>query len=270
MSRSASDLLLFRGGQAPLTGWTLVAAEGRDRERFLNSQLTSDVKALAPRTSQQTALLDRGGRLRAFGFLCRRSDRFELLLPAEIADSTVQRLEQYVIADDVNLAVVDAPPLRLALGAEAVRLVARDPEHRFPIEIFGSRGFVTWDDVELDLPVIGGDELEARRVLTGLPRWGGEVSDGALIHETALLDAAVSTDKGCYLGQETVAKVASGRGAARAPMLLEVIAGDTVGCELVGQNFASDLARRSGTVASSALWEDKVFLQATLVRELRV
>jgi folate-binding protein YgfZ len=264
-------VLLFRGGQAPLEGWSLVAAEGRDAVRFLHSQLTSDVEGLAPGSSQQSALLDRGGRLRAFGFLCRRTDRIDLLLPTEIAVSTVRRLEEHVVADDIRFSMVDVPRTQLVLGAEAVRLDSEGgPGRRFPIEIFGSRGFVTWDDVELDLPVIGGDELEARRVLTGLPRWGEEVSDGALIHETSLLDTAVSTDKGCYLGQETVAKVASGRGAARAPMLLEVIAGDTVGCELVGQNFASDLARRSGTVASSALWEDKVFLQATLVRELRV
>jgi folate-binding protein YgfZ len=271
VSRSASDLLLFHGGQAPLPGWTLVAAEGRDAVRFLQSQLTSDVDGLAPDASQLTALLDRGGRLRAFGFLCRRTDRVDLLLPTEIAAATVRRLEEHVVADDIGFSVVDAPRLQLVLGAEAVRLDGEGGAgRRFPIEIFGSRGFVTWDDIELDLPVIGGDELEARRVLTGLPRWGEEVSDGVLIHETSLIDTAISTAKGCYLGQETVAKVASGRGAARAPMLLEVIAGDTGGRELVGRDFASDLAKRSGTVVSSAQWEDTVFLQAMLVRELRV
>ena len=270
VNRSASDLLLFYGGQASLTGWTLVAAEGRDAERFLHSQLTSDAKGLAPGTSQQTALLDRGGRIQAFGFLSRRRDSFELLLPTEISESTVQRLEEHVIADDVTLTIVDTPRLQLALGAEAVRLVAGDDEHRIPLEIFGSRGFVTWDGDELDLPVVAEDEIEARRVLTGFPRWGDEISAGVLINETTLIETAVSTEKGCYLGQETVAKVASGRGAARAPMLLEVITGDTTGSELVGKRFASDLAKKSGTVLLSARWEDTVFLQATLVRELRV
>jgi folate-binding protein YgfZ len=141
---------------------------------------------------------------------------------------------------------------------------------RFSIEIFGSRGFVTWGDGDLDLPILDGDELEARRVLTGFPRWGDEVKAGVLIHETSLIDTAVSTDKGCFLGQETVAKVASGRGAARAPMLLEVVAGDTTGGDLVGKEFASDLANRSGTVKAFARWEDRVFLEATIVRELRV
>lgn len=270
MNRSASELLLFHGGQASLSGWTLVVAEGRDAERFLHSQLTSDVRGLALGASQQTALLDRGGRLQAFGFMCRRSNRFELLLPSEIAISTVQRLEDHVIADDLSLTIQDTPEMRLALGAEAVRMAAEDDEHRFPLEIFGTRGFVAWDDFELALPALDTDELEARRVLTGFPRWGAEVSDGVLIHETALIDNAVSTDKGCYLGQETVAKVASGRGAARAPVLLEIMAGDSSGSELVGQSFSSDLAKRSGNVLSAATWDETVYLLASVARELRV
>ncbi|MBD3856881.1 MAG: tetratricopeptide repeat protein [Acidobacteria bacterium] len=271
MSRSTSESLLFGGARAPLTGWALVVAEGRDAVRFLHSQLTSDVQGLGPEESQPTALLDRGGRLQAFGFLYRRTDRVEILLPTEIAAATVRRLEDNVISDDVTLTIVDTPRLHLALGAEAVRRVAEDGDQsRFPIAIYGSRGFVTWGDGDLDLPIIGGDQLEPRRVLTGLPRWGDEVTEGVLIHETALIDTAVSKDKGCYLGQETVAKVMSGRGAARAPMLLEVISGDPIGSELVGKYFASDVAKKSGTVLSSTRWEDRDFLQAMLVRELRV
>jgi folate-binding protein YgfZ len=263
--------LLYRGVQAPLAGWTLVVAEGRHAERFLHSQLTSDVMGLAPGASQQTALLDRGGRLQAFGFLCRRSRRFELLLPTDVVQSAVNRLEEFVIADDVGFEVEETPRMRMALGPEAVRRAVRDDNDRyFPIEIFGSRGFVTWGDGELDLPVVGNDELEARRVLTGLPRWGDDVSEGVLIHETTLIDTAVSAGKGCYLGQETVAKVASGRGAARAPMLLEVLSGEVDGCELVGKGFSSDVSDRSGTVLSWARWDGAVFLQASIVRELRV
>ena len=255
----------------PLPGWTLVVVQGRHAERFLNSQLTSNLADLAPGTSQLTALLDRSGRLQAFGFLCRCRDRVELLLPSEIAASTVRRLEQHVIADDVGFEVVEPPDMRLALGAEAVRRATRDrSDQRFPIEILASRGFVTWGDDELDLPVIAHHELETRRMLTGLPRWGEEVSEGVLIHETTLFETAVSADKGCFLGQETVAKVASGRGAARAPMLLEVLSGSTDGAALIGREFSTDIAQRSGTVLSSARWDGAVFLQASVVRGLRI
>ncbi len=254
-----------------MPGWALVAAEGRDSVRFLHSQLTSDVRGLQTGHSQQTALLDRGGRLQAFGFLRRCADRIELLLPVEVAETTVRRLSGHVIADDVTFAVVDTPRMRLALGAEAVRLASGLPaDEVFPIEVLGSRGFVSWGTGELALPPLDAGELEARRVLSGLPRWGIEVRGGELIHETTLIDAAVSFDKGCYLGQETVAKVASGRGAARAPMLLEVVDGETDGDRLVGRSFASEAGAKSGTVLSIARWEGRLFLHAGVVRDLRI
>lgn len=271
VSHSASDLLLFEGAQASLYGWDLVVAKGRHAERFLNSQLTSDVKDLAVASSQQTALLDRGGRLQAFGFLHRHLDRFELLIPSEIAAQTVRRLERNVVGDDVGFEVLGISDLRLALGAEALRRVTRDgSDRRFPVEIFASRGFLTWGDEELDLPAVSDDELEARRVLTGLPRWGSEVTEGMLVHETTLIDTAVSAQKGCYLGQETVAKMASGRGARKAPMLLEALHGDVDYGQLVNQEFSSEVADRSGKVLSATRWNGAVFLQATVVRGLRV
>lgn len=255
----------------PLTGWSMASVAGRHAERFLHSQLTSNVRGLAPDSSQLTALLDRGGRLEAFGFLCRREDRFELLLPSEVAESAVQRLGEHIIADDVRLEILNRPNLQLALGAEAMRrATGMAADTRFPIEVYGSRGFVTWENADLDLPAIDICEIEARRVLTGLPLWGVEVRTGTLIHETTLIDTAVAVDKGCYLGQETVAKVASGRGPARAPMLLEVIAGDRDEAQLVGRQFSTEWSERSGSVIAAARWNGSRFLQAVVVRELRV
>jgi folate-binding protein YgfZ len=271
VSRSASERLLFLGAQAPLTGWTIVVARGRHAGRFLHSQLTSDVLGLAPGTSQQTALLDRGGRLKAFGFLHHRDDRFELLLPTAAVDPAVQSLEEHIIADDVVLEVIRSPRLRLALGAEAVRRASSAATQTcFPIEIYGSRGFVTWGAEELDLAPIDEHEIERRRVLTGLPRWGNEAGEGTLIHSTTLLETAVASDKGCYLGQETVAKVTSGRGAARAPILLEVLSNVSEDAVLIGRSFSTEWSPRSGKVLSAARWNGKLILQATVVRQLRV
>jgi folate-binding protein YgfZ len=267
---SASELLTIYGCQAPLPGWTVVAARGRDAERFLHSQVTSDVKGLAVGASQQTALLDRGGRLQAFGFLCRRDDRFELLLPESAADGATRHLEEHIIADDVQFEKAETPGMRIALGAEAVRLAVADGTDRFPIDTHGSRGFVTWGGDQLDLPTIGAGELEARRVLSGLPRWGEEAAEGVLIHQTTLIDSAVSMDKGCYLGQETVAKVASGRGAARAPMLLEVVAGDAPGEHAARSSFSTNLPKGKGEVLGLVEWDGRTFLLARVTRELRV
>jgi len=265
------DQLLFEGAQIPLVGWTLIEVGGRDRERFLHSQLTSDVEGLALDASQMTALLDRAGRLQVFGFLLKQAFRIELLVPDAPSRAAVEALEAHVISDDVSFSVPEFSEPRLALGAEAVRLLARDPsDQTFPVESWASRGFVTWGGLDLDLPEMEASDLENLRVLSGLPRWGVEVDTGTPIHETTLMNTAVSADKGCYLGQETVAKVASGRGAARAPVFLEVIAGNTTPGTLVGMRFAVGGRERAGEVLAVAAWEDSAYLEASVVRVLRV
>jgi len=272
VNRSASELLLYEGAQAPLAGWSVIVVEGRHRRRFLHSQLTSDLEALAPGASQPTALLDRAGRLQAFGFVLARDDRIDLLLPDAVAASAVDFLETHVISDDVSFRVLDTPDMRLALGAEAVRRLPEiSPENCFPIQAWASRGFVTWGEAEIDLPVLDKSELETLRVLSGLPLWGVDVGPGTPIHETTLIGSAVSPDKGCYLGQETVAKVASGRGAAKGPMLLEVADGEPiVEAEVAGKRFAAGSRERAGEVAGRVDWEGATYLHVVLYRDLRV
>ena len=271
VSRSASETLRYEGLQTPFNGWLLVRVVGEHRERFLNSQLTSDVKGLEVGRSQQTALLDRAGRLQAFGFLLKREDSILVLMPREAAGVAVQNLESSVIADDVRFLVEEPPSMRLALGAEAVRRCGQGVgEDQFPIEGWASRGFLFWGDEDLGLATFDSAEFEARRVLTGLPEWGREAGFGSPVHQTTLVQTAVSFDKGCYLGQETVAKVASGRGAAKAPVLLEVLARGISAEDLVGKVFSADGKDRAGEVLSCARWEGRLYLQAAAARSLRV
>ena len=271
VSPSASDRLLFEGGAARLDGWVVVAVEGGHRERFLHSQLTSDVKGLGEGASQMTAFLDRAGRLQAFGFLRKGPDRIDLLMPAEAAEPAMAFLEGHIIADHVSLRVIDTGKLNLLLGAEAIRLISEFPaDSTLPIEGWGSRGCVVWDTSPPPLSAIDDDELEARRVLSGIPLWGVEAAQGQLIHETSLIDRAVSMTKGCFLGQETVAKVASGRGAARAPVLLEILDGDPSDAAGVVGDFAVEDQERAGSVLTVTRWEDRTLLLASVVREMRV
>jgi len=249
----------------------VLEVRGRHRERYLASQLTSDVRTLAIGDSQLSALLDATGRLQSFFFLNKLDEVIRLLVPAEVAQRTADCLRERVVADDVELVARQHGGMQLVLGPVAVEL-ERDlgSDRVIPIEAFGSRGFVGWDVGDLDLDEIEPAELEARRVLSGLPRWGSEAAAGMLINETSLIDSAVSFTKGCYLGQETVAKLASHRGAAFQPVLLRLDGEVRDPEELVGQRFAAADRERAGTVLSWARWEGSAFLQARLWRELRV
>ena len=268
VNRSPSEILALDGGTAPFHGWSLVEVSGRHRERFLASQVTSDVNGLAEGDSQLSALLDRSGRLQAFFFLRKRADAIDVLVPDEVVDRCLARFESHIIADDVEFRRRDVGPLRLALGPAA----ATEPpvDDRFPVAGWGTVGCVTWGGTVTDLPEIPADELEIRRILGGPPQWGRDVRPDQLINETALLDTAVSFDKGCYLGQETVAKVASHRGAVRGPVLLELTEPTDAGDGLVGQSFAVGERADAGEVLSLARWEGSIWLHVILRRELRV
>lgn len=253
---------------ASFPGWTLVEVTGRHRERFLGSQITSDLGRLVEGDSQLSALLDRSGRIHAFFFLRKRAVAIDLLVPDEIADHCLERFQAHIIADDVDFRRREVGPMRLVLGPSAV--VEPSTEDRFPIIGWGARGVVTWGSAEHGLPEISPDGLENRRVLGGPPAWGREVLPGQLINETALIDTAVAFDKGCYLGQETVAKVASHRGAVRGPVLLELTEPVSDAEKLVGERFGVGERARAGEVLSSAQWEESTWLQVSLHRELRI
>ena len=263
-----ADCFDLDGGVAAFPGWALVEVTGRHRERFLGSQVTSDVSGLAEGESQLSALLDRSGRLQAFFFLRKRSEAIDLLVPDEIAEHCVERFVSNIIADDVELARCDVGEMRLVLGPAAVAIPPADD--CFPVTGWGSVGFVTWDEGEMNLPEIDDREIETRRVLGGPPAWAREVQGNQLINETELLDTAVSFDKGCYLGQETVAKVSSHRGAVRGPVLLELKELVADAERLVGMRFGVGERARAGEVLSQAQWEGSTWLKVSLHRELRI
>jgi folate-binding protein YgfZ len=257
--------------RAPFDGWTLVVVSGRHSERYLQSQLTSDLGQLPDGGSQLSAVLDATGRIRGFFHLNRHDGAFRMLVPDGAVESALDGLETNVVSDDVRFEPLDVGPMTLVLGpaAEQIRL-SRPATSSMPISGYGAPAVVVWGDGELPFPVIQAEELESRRVLSGLPAWGVDAGSGMLINETVLLEQAVAFDKGCFLGQETVAKVASRRGAAFAPMLLALGGDADPGDDLVGRDFAVGDRGRAGTVRAAASWEGRSYLQASLWRELRV
>jgi len=259
------------GVVGPFPGWTIIEVTGSHRDRFLSSQVTSDLKGLADGESQLSALLDRSGRLQAFFFLRKNPESIDLLVPEAVAEYCVDKLEAHVIADDVTVRVREAGPMRLVLGPGAVAMADEMGEDEcFPVAGWGGRGFVTWGDRDYSFAELSPKELETLSVLGGPPTWGCEIRSDQLINETALLDRAVSFTKGCYLGQETVAKVATHRGAVRAPVLLELAEPGVPVDGMVGGWFAVGDRERAGQVLSAARWENRIWLQVSLHREFRV
>jgi len=224
----------------------LVEVRGGDRVRWLNGMLTNDVAAAAARGTGAgcyALLLTREGRVVADLHVLVRDDSLWLETEAAAVETVIARLAKYVIADDVVLADRSSAFDRLAVegpGADRVLAglaseppppadgcadlrIAGTPVVVAAFAFAGGPGFQLFvpagrgQDVSAALLAVGAphglvasseEVLERLRIEAGVPRLGRELDESVLPDE-ARLERAVSTTKGCYTGQEVVARMRS-------------------------------------------------------------
>jgi folate-binding protein YgfZ len=235
---STAALELCRQARASLAAWDWKGAPGlgalfvggRDGGAFLQAQLTSDVLALGPGAGQYSARLDRRGSLAAWMSLHRLPDRgqpfasYLAILPRDAIPGLMADLERYVISEDVLLedvsgefdGVVEQGPDLAAALADFGDLDVRDEDGGWTI----CRSF-TGDPGRLRLgpsgavastAILDGDDARTAwhwlRVEAGWPALGTDIEPGARpLAESGLDTRTVSVTKGCYLGQEVVARL---------------------------------------------------------------
>ena len=173
---------------------SFVRVAGPAAEEFLDRMVSNDVAALAPGESCQALLLTPKARVIAPLVVLRRGhEDFLLLTEPELGER-------------VRTELVRA---RFATKAEI------EPEEHTTHVVFGGAGIPTSDygepaaevlDANLE-PTVSAEELELLRIRAGTPAWGKEIDDRVLPAEAGLTDRAVSFTKGCYPGQEPIARL---------------------------------------------------------------
>jgi folate-binding protein YgfZ len=186
----------------------LVWVEGPDAERFLQGVLTNDVARLGAADSAYALLLTNRGRIRGDMRVVRDgAEAFTLVVDAGQAEALARGLEEMHVGEHLDL-IGPEPFELLTVGGAPVPPGAGDLT--LPGLVPGTTDVVTGDAraalAALGLPEAPADALEALRVEAGVPRVGADVSEASLVQEAGLERVAVSFDKGCYLGQETVAR----------------------------------------------------------------
>lgn len=213
---------------------TVVRATGDDRVGFLQGMLTNDVASLAPGQGCGSLLLTVQGRVVADVRVAADATALDLDVDRRVRDAFVAALEKLIIADDVELA--DATPAVALFGLEGpgaaalagdvaaalapyghatvpicgvpVRCV-RASELRGPglvLHVPAAAATTVWDALRAaGARPCGLDALEARRIEVGVPRVGLDMDEHCLSLEVPV-DDLVSFRKGCYLGQEVVAR----------------------------------------------------------------
>lgn len=204
---------------ADLSDVELTVVAGRDARAWLHDLVTTDVESLGPGETRPSLLLSPTGRIRA-GFHVLNSGQDEFLLaqragqPAPIAEI----LAPYVLSSEV---VLRPSPLRL-VGVPIRAGESDGLPHSSRPSVLGA-GFDLLVEpgeagrpgdllVELGIPdgvPVGVEAVEAYRIGLGAPRFPADL-DGESLPAEAGWDRAPTTDrtKGCFLGQEAVAKVA--------------------------------------------------------------
>ena len=212
----AEQIEALRSGRAhvDLSEWRKVRATGSEAEAWLNDLLSAELSGLAVGATRRSLLLSPTGRIRA-DVTVAATDAGTMLLQDPIQPRAIDRLlDPYVLSSDVELSDVTdeftliavpgaeedpagipgAQPLRpscLGAGIDLLAPIDRSSEVRRALS---------------NLVEAGPAAVEAWRIERGAGRFGIDLGDASLPQEAGL-DGAVAYQKGCFLGQEAVARI---------------------------------------------------------------
>ena len=189
---------------------------GADRVRFLNGQITNDIRKATETSVVEACVLNAKGKMDAHLFV--RADGDSFLIDADPAlQPTLQaRLERFIIADDVEIQDVTAQLSILhVIGANSPQIPT--PARVVSVNRFGSGGRDLWcnanqsDQTAADLAkrfrYCDEDCAELLRIEQGIPRWGRELTGEIIPVEANLEQRCIDYEKGCYIGQETISRM---------------------------------------------------------------
>jgi folate-binding protein YgfZ len=228
----------------PLTWRGALRFVGPDRRQWLQGQVTNDVQRLPDGAWNEASVLNIQGHMLAMLRVFALPDALLADLPAAVVASTAQTLDRHLIMEKVeiedasrelSLFSVQGPraaeAVRAAVGVEAAALaphtlaveegpgaapliVARATqtgESGFDLLVAAAVAGLLWNRLSEAVRGVGGrpagwEALNTLRVEAGLPWWGHEL-DSAIVPLEARLERAISMTKGCYVGQEIIARI---------------------------------------------------------------
>ena len=207
---------------------------GEDRIKYLHGQVTNDINGLAENSGCYAALVNAKGKMESDLFAYRLVEEILLAFEPGLTEAVQSRLEKFIITEDVEVADV-APHFGLLsvqgpkaaevlvelnlpvpkgiytlAKTEADMYVANQPR-------LGSAGFDFFVPVDLldewksrlieHAPLCNETAFERARILATIPRFGQDFTAANLAPEGGIDARAISYSKGCYIGQEIIARI---------------------------------------------------------------
>lgn len=195
----------------------LLIVSGPEAAEYLQGQLTNDTEAIEPGDWTYAALLDRKGHMQADMRVLRPDEGPDLWLdlePEGLAAAS-RHLQMYKIGREVEVADASDEYVLLSLIGPRATEIARAVE---AVALRAGEGVdlivptAERDRVHAALTAAGAVEVspeaaEIVRIEAGRPRFGAEMGTETMPAEAGIVEQAVSFTKGCYIGQETVARL---------------------------------------------------------------
>jgi folate-binding protein YgfZ len=198
---------------------------GKDRHRFLNGMVSNDVKTLQPGKGVLALFLDVKGHIQADMKIYAFPDHFLITLQHYVRDKIIAGLDRYIISEDVQMKDVTQDFAFIqVLGPESESFLRSKGIERLPSDLYSfeqneigqvirlSVGYSILTDNGssvldlLDAQPVGMRAFDTYRVESGLALVQRDTEEMSFPQE-ARMDAALNFQKGCYLGQEVMARI---------------------------------------------------------------
>jgi folate-binding protein YgfZ len=218
---------------------TVIEVRGNDRSQFLHSFCTNDVKKLAPGQGCEAFITSHQGKTLGHVFIFCESERLVIGTVADQAASLIGHFDKFVISEDVTFqGLSDRVQIYLVTGKTAAAKLRELSGSEPPAEMlaFLQAKIAGCDCTVFRVPYTGAESffirvavgeapavraaleaagarpcseeaIETLRLEAGFPYFGRDITDETLPQEVARDKQAISFTKGCYLGQETVARI---------------------------------------------------------------
>ncbi|MCY4164372.1 MAG: hypothetical protein OXE93_09225 [bacterium] len=187
---------------------SMLAVTGSDAEAFLQGQLTQDVAALAPQQSAWSLVLAPQGRIDAFVRVSRLGPEHFVLDTDGLLGPLLERLDRFMLRTKATL-----EPVRwgcMSIRGYQDHLVAVKGHEVRGVCPKGGVDYLGVDiEVSEELPQMDEHTFDAHRITVGWPRMGVDIDQRTIPAEAEIVAHTVSFTKGCFTGQELVARMNS-------------------------------------------------------------
>ena len=216
-----------------LSHYGLISVDGEDAADFLQGQLTNDIRDVSEHHSQLSAYCTHKGRMLANFRIFKRGESFYLRLPQTLLESTLKRISMFILMSKVTIKDGSNSLVRFGVsGAKAdeklgsliselpkavddvcqadgytvIKCAGASPRY----EIYGELAPMKklWSRLDVNAALVGAGPWESLDILAGIPTIYPETSEAFVPQMTNMqVINGVSFQKGCYTGQEVVARM---------------------------------------------------------------